>query len=359
MHAIYLVTDETLVDIAGTQAKRIAEQWNCDVHVFVERRDPKKPVSKFNYDGRVFYHYETLGQFLPDGLPEDQKWPRIVYLRVFVPRLLMQYDRLLYIDVDILSMRAEPSIWTIDLPAGLAAVSDLATLDKAPNDVKGISRTAWLETVGVSSGRYLNSGVLLIETAKWLKIDFAHALTAYFRDFPQAARYDQDFLSHLFDGIWSELSPRMNYQAYVLELGLTKAIDPVLIHFCRRQKPWHGPPRGWSAPTDPTYTAIYRELLQSDGLNPADYERPHTLSIIRRLRYGLRAWLGRRFGIVTARERRELSDWQASSDAFLRFVEDGLRHGSFVDEERTALTASRSAPIFDGRFAVAEESRLR
>lgn len=356
MHAIYLVTDDRLADVAGLQARRLAVQWGCDVHVFVERRDPSATVREFGTGEGVVYHYDQLAAELPPGLPEDKKWPRIVYMRLFAPKFLPGYDRLLYLDADILSLRAEPAVWTVDLPSGLGAVSDIATLSKAPQDLKGVSRAAWLASIGVSSGRYLNSGMLLIDPEKWAQIDFAAELPRYFAAFPEAARYDQDFLAHLFDGRWTELSPRLNYQAYVLELGLTCAVAPVFVHFCRTQKPWHGDNRGWRAATDASYTAAYRQMFLDAGLDPADYARPNPVNMVRRARYRLRLWLRGR-GVISARERRDIAAWHKRSEAFLQFMQEGLASGRFADETRRTLDAPRCEPVFDGRFVVGVECR--
>ncbi|HEY0275380.1 MAG TPA: glycosyltransferase [Paenirhodobacter sp.] len=356
MHAIYLVTDDRLADVAGVQAQRLAEQWQCDIHIFVERRDPTRPVREFRSDARIIYHYEELGALVPPGLPEDRKWPRIVYMRLFAPSVLKQYDRLVYLDADILSLRAEPAVWQADLPSGLAAVSDIATLALAPHDLRGMPRDTWLASIGVTSRRYLNSGMLLIDTAKWNQIDFAAALTRYFASYPDAARYDQDFLAHLFDGSWTELSPRLNYQAYVMESGLTRAVSPVFVHFCRAQKPWYGDSLGWRAATDPTYTGIYQDMFRRAALNPDDYTRPNPVNVLRRARYRLRLWL-RRVGIVTGRERRDLMAWRQRSDEFMHFMQNGLATGQFADESRKRLDAPRCEPVYDGRFAVGVENR--
>lgn len=356
-HAVYLVTNERLVEIAGLQAKRIAAQWQCDVHVFVERNEPFRTIREFQHENYVHYHYDQLGALLPSGLPEDDKWPRVVYMRLFAPQLLRNYSRLLYLDADIWCTRSEPRIWQVNLPEGIGAVSDIATLERAPYDIKDMTRNEWLRSIGVSSDRYLNSGMLLIDVGNWLQIDFAAELQRYFKNYPDARRYDQDFLSHLFNGKWTELGPRLNYQAYVLELGLTRSVSPVFIHFCRNQKPWHGDCRGWRAPTDPRYTEMYQKLMHAEGIYPRAFLRANPVNGWRRLRYGARAWLGRHFGIVSRRELRERKKWQSRSDAFFRFMSDGLASGRFADETRGQLDAPRSEAIFDGRFVIGAENR--
>lgn len=347
--AIYMVTDERLATICGVQAKHIAKQWECDVHVFVERRDRSAVITEFHEGERVRYHYEALGGFLPDGLPEDAKWPKIVYLRLFAPRLLSSYARLLYLDADILSLRPAHEVFDLDLPFGLAAVADVATTHRAPHDLKRMNRRDWLDSIGVLSDHYLNSGVLLIDTAIWNKMDIAPMLVAYFKAYPAAARFDQDFLAHVFDGKWTQLSPRMNYQAFALELGLMEALKPVFLHFCRRHKPWHGPGFGtWQAPTDPQLTEIYDELFRAEGVDPEAYRLVKKLSLRRRLSYGLNTRLIA-MGRITRRERRMVREWQTDHGRFVSYLEEGLKRGAFADIDHIALPGSNLQPAFDGR----------
>ncbi|WP_169310889.1 glycosyltransferase family 8 protein [Cereibacter changlensis] len=357
-NAIYLVVDENLSDIAGLQAERVARQWECDVHIFVERRDLSAEVRQFQADGRIFYHFEELGRFLPAGLPEDNKWPKIVYLRIFAPQVLSGYKRLLYIDADVLSMWANPVIWELSLPSGLGAVCDLATLKRPPADEKRLTREEWLSDIGVKSGRYFNSGVLLIDPQKWLTIDFTKKLAEYFRLHPNAVRFDQDFLAHVFDGTWTELSPRFNYQAHTLECGMTEAVNPVFIHFSRTYKPWYGRSTGWSAPTDPRFYDLYREMIIEAGLRPESYHRPARVNMIRQAKYALRAWLTQ-MGIKSRRETREIELWKKRGDQFREFMDAGLSSGRFSDETRTKLSAEQYPPVFDGRFAVGSDNRPR
>lgn len=357
MNAIYLISDENLSDIAGLQAQRVAKQWDCDVHVFIERQNHAVKINEIAKNPRVFYHYEELSPFLPDGLPATQKWPHVVYLRLFAAQILKQYQRLLYIDADVLSIKSDPNIWNLTLPAGIGAVSDVATLNRPPYDIKNQTRAEWLEDIGVSSGLYLNSGVLLLDVEKMSQIDFSAELKQYFKSYPKAARFDQDFLASLFDGQWTELSPRMNFQAYNLELGFTKAVDPILIHFCRAAKPWHGwPDNGWRCPASPSYTQIYLDMFAEADLNPKEFERPNTLSRHRRIKYWLRNKL-RSKGYVTKRERKDLKEWKAKAEGFANFYSDALRTNRFADDKRSKLPACNDNGFHDGRFARSLESR--
>ncbi|WP_164876110.1 glycosyltransferase family 8 protein [Falsirhodobacter deserti] len=292
---------------------------------------------------------DRLMPMLPAGLPGDAKWPNIVYLRLLAPQFLSGYTRLIYLDADVLCMKADPKVWGLALPSGLAMVSDYATLDRAPHDLKGMPRRAWLDSIGVKSERYANSGMLLIDPAVFAAHNFARLLPDYFARHPAAVRYDQDFLNSVFDGVWTELGPRFNYQATILEAGYTKAIDPVFVHFCRRQKPWWGQEDNWFSPTDPLYTEAYDRVLSNAGFDPQTYRRPNYVKFERRIKYAFYRWLGTR-GIKVAREGRTIADWQRRSDFLYEFLNQGLRSGRFADESRTAIPRTAETPWFDGRF---------
>lgn len=348
MNAFFLVVDEGLADIASAHSLHIAETWNCDAHIFLERRDPLTSVREIK-NSRIFYHYEELSGMLPPNLPGDAKWPNIVYLRLFAPSVLIRYDRLIYIDADILSLRVDQGVWNVPLPAGIGAVSDLATLHKAPHDLKSVSREDWLRSIGVKSDSYANSGFLLIDPKSFSKHDFARALPEYFRRFPAAARYDQDFINSFFDGLWTEIGPRFNYQAYVLEFGFDEMIDPVFVHFCRKHKPWWGQNDNWFSPTDPKFTEAYDKILTESGFSEQDYRRDNHVKIERRIKYRVYRWLSGR-GYDVHRKNKEMGRWFESSKKFINYFVEGVASGRFADERQRHLDVRQKQPHFDGRF---------
>lgn len=347
MDAFYMVVDEGLSDIASAHALHLVSLWECDVHIFIERRG-EGSVREVDHP-MIKYHHDRLMPMLPAGLPGDEKWPNIVYLRLFAPQLLTDYRRLIYLDADVLCLKIDKVVWSIPLPFGIGMVSDYATLDKAPYDLKCITRREWLNSIGVSSDLYANSGMLIIDPATFSKHDFQAELKRYFAAFPSAARYDQDFLNHKFDGVWTELGPRFNYQAAILELGYTDIVGPVFVHFCRRQKPWWGQEDNFYSPTDPRFTEAYDDILSASGFDPASYRRKNYVKLERRLKYKLYRWLGTK-GKEVSRARKALKDWHVQSTFLYNFLNDSLRSGRFADERRTSIPLTGEIPWFDGRF---------
>lgn len=350
LNAFYFVTDEKFVDIASAQALHLRKIWpDCDVHIFLERRDSAFVPTQLDDTG-ILYHLDRLSGFLPAKLPDSKSWPNIVFLRLFAPRLLTQYDRLCYLDSDVLCMQSYPDLWTIPLPSGLGMVSDFATVYHAPFDLRGVSRDEWLASINVASGRYANSGMLLIDPKIFATYFFEHHLVKYFQDFPAADRFDQDFLNSFMDGKWTELGPRFNYQAAVLELGYTDIIDPVFIHFCRFEKPWWGQKENFVNPGHAKYTAIYDSILTAAGFDPAVFRSNRRLGAERRIKYALYRWLWAK-GISSPRSKRMIGKWQKESSEFYRFLSESLSAGRFVDETRRSIPETAHRPWFDGRYA--------
>lgn len=359
MNAFYFVTDEVFLYVANSQALWLRKLWpDCAVHLFVERRDATQVVDQVS-DPQIFYHFEELAEFLPPGLPQTAGWPNIVFLRLFAPRLLLQYRRLCYLDSDILAMQSDNGFWDIDLPSGLGMVTDFATINTSPHDLKGLPRDAWLASINVTSGRYANSGMLLIDPTVFADYRFEDSLQLYFHKYPEAKRFDQDFLNSYLDGQWTELGPRFNFQAGVLELGYEQIVDPIFVHFCRFVKPWYGMRQPWRAPTDPRFYGIYARILADAGLQIDDYARQYPLSRWRQARYAIRRWRST-IGLPSGRERRERRKWQNRSDAFWHYVNEGLKVARFADESgRNEIPKTTLEPIFDGRFVRPEVDGTR
>ncbi|MDH2326611.1 glycosyltransferase [Cereibacter sp. SYSU M97828] len=348
MNAFYMIVDEAFIDIASAQSLNLVEKWDCDVHIFIERRDGAFLVREVKHP-KIIYHYEELTPLLPKGLPGTKSWPNIVYLRLLAPSVLTQYSRIIHLDADIHCMKADQAVWDIPLPHGIGAVSDYATLDGAPLVLKGMTRASWLESIGVDSDRYANAGFLLIDPKMFSRHDYIDLLPQHFTKFPHARHFDQDFLNAFYAGKWVELGPRFNYQAKILELGYTDIVDPVFIHFSRRQKPWWGQNDDFYFPTDPKFTRIYDDLLCRAGFDPEDYRQPASVSIGRRIKYRVYRWMGR-LGIPSLRERSEIALWKSRADRFHDFLCISLHEGRFADEDRKSLPLSAEVPHFDGRF---------
>lgn len=345
MNAIYLIVDRRFLPVGRAQALHLARTWDVDVHLFVE--DPVVTVCAPVNHPRVRIHLNQVQAQLPKGLPESAKWPIVVFSRNYVPALLREYERLIYVDVDILCRKADPSIWAIDLPHGLAAVRDVFNIDRAPLDT-GMQLNEWMEAIGVTGGRYFNSGMLLIDPKRWDTGRLESLLTSYFADRKVKAIKSQDFLNFAFDGKWTELSPRWNWQPAYFELGLDRLLDPIIIHYCNRIKPWFYPHwRGLSRQRHEAEQAFF-DMFSAVGVSPRDVAESDSRHVLKRAGQWVRQQ-GTRAGIKFRRETRALKNWDERSRRLWSHLQGALAEGAYADL-RTPLAARRPSPDlwFDG-----------
>ena len=345
--AFYITVDDGYLGIGLAQARRLQRLWRIDVHVFVEgaggiARDED------GTDG-IFLHRNLMQDLIPQGLPATESWPRIVYGRIFAPYLLPQYDRLIYLDADIFPLTHAPEILELDLPGGLAAVQDAATIGAAPRSAGAKSRADWLHSLGLATDRYFNAGVMVLDRKAWTDVDFAAGLLAFMAKHGAAAStQDQDFLNNHFQGRWTELSPRFNYQKAHFNYGYEALFPPVFLHFSSFEKPWLTD--AGAGTVHGQFFAPYREMFAAAGVDHRDYMRgPRRQNAVRKLRGQMRDWLTRQ-GIRTRKERRQWQEWQRKSDSMFQGFQADAQANRYADMRFTLTDKPRPDLSFDGSY---------
>lgn len=344
--AFYITVDDGYLGIGLAQARRLQKLWNIDVHVFVEGAGGVERDAQ-GTDG-VFLHRNLMEDLIPQGLPATQSWPRIVYGRIFAPYLLPQYDRLIYLDADIFPTMSAPELLQIDLPGGMAAVQDAATIGSAPRSAGDVSRDAWLRAIGLHTDRYFNAGVMVLDRPAWVQVDFAAELLAFMAKHGAAAHtQDQDFLNCHFQGRWTELSPRFNYQKAHFNYGYETLFPPVFVHFSSFEKPWlrdAGPDT-----VHGQFFGLYKDMFAAAGVDYRSFLRERRENAVRKLRGRLRNWLTRR-GIKTSKERRQWQEWQQKSDRMLHGFQADAAANRYADMRFTLDAKPMPELSFDGSY---------
>lgn len=276
MRAYIFIADNNFAEIATAQAARIARLTQDDVHVFLEGLGEGSRFREFSSPS-IHYHYDRLASFLPPGLPESSRFPKITYCRIIAPLLLGEYQRVVYLDSDVCFLRPDDAIWEVELPHGIGAVHDAHMLgDLTPQ--RDQSKATWLRSLGIGSSRYFNSGVLAIDPKKWGELDLLKKLADYATRYEREMRFaDQDFLNYEFQGRWTELSPRFNFQCRLLDRGYARSIQPSLIHFNAPDRPWQN---GWMShhtPAGKAFRKLYAIALHEAGYSIDRYHRPRKL----------------------------------------------------------------------------------
>nr|WP_189434300.1 glycosyltransferase family 8 protein [Pseudovibrio japonicus] len=336
--------------MAAAQAYILAGFNKFDVHVFVERNNKGIRLEDLVPDQilkseRIFYHLDKLECFLPEGLPESQKWPSIVYLRLFVPDLLKNYSRLVYLDADIAIADDPTVLFDIDIPTTIAAVHDYGILGETIVPFPGVEYTTdeWLGGIGLEGCRYFNSGVLLINTERWSQLEIQRLLSKYFDQFGhRVTMFDQDFLNYTFKNDWTELSPRWNFQTSLFDYGFEHEFKPVVVHFTAPLKPWNGDFYSYQQ-VYLSYFALLFKQLQITLPKPATRPRQR---YIKRMKTAVRRLL-LRLGIQFRRERVQRRIWGRYHGLAHDFLGDALEKGLFADFSEAPILGEPKV-FFDG-----------
>jgi lipopolysaccharide biosynthesis glycosyltransferase len=162
------------------------------------------------------------------------------YIRLFAPAILdAQIERVIYLDCDLVVVGDLQDLWDTDLKdCALAAVPDPF----------GAYRKAALGMPGGAA--YINSGVLLLDLAKWRSQGLSSRVIAYVEQAGgELMFHDQDAINAVLHATTRPLDYRWNFQAKMLRpsqsagLADRKAIDvarpaPAIIHYTSVRKPW-------------------------------------------------------------------------------------------------------------------------
>ena len=233
--AVALVCDERLATQAGAVAFKINSDWNFDVHIFVETNSTDiKHFYRVEREG-ITYHINRLLNDFRDILPKMDKYPIAVWGRIFLPEVLSDYARILYVDVDILPGPKPIDLDKIDLPYGIGMVSNYWT---RYNERIGHRRTIeHMSQLGLKAEDYFNSGVILMDPSKIIADEVGDGLARFVSDFGDKIKSpDQDFLAFHYKGKITQLSVNLNFIQPLMGFGLEGGAVPCIRHYVMQPK---------------------------------------------------------------------------------------------------------------------------
>lgn len=190
------------------------------------------------------------------------------YFRLLAARLLPDtIDKVIYLDSDVLVKDDLMELWDLDLNGdyclaaidiacpfvdAYAAQEKFKTLKSAIPHLAAISPIPnWSELSLDGSAHYFNSGVMVLNLARWRDEAIDQKLLACLRDNEKHVWcWDQYALNVVFAGQWGELPSRWNQGVHVFEYPdescspiaygefVEMRDNPALIHFTTEFKPW-------------------------------------------------------------------------------------------------------------------------
>lgn len=195
----------------------------------------KKQIKKYECEN-VNIEFVDLSYYIEkvkDKLYTRDYYTNTTYFRLFLPELYPQYDKVVYLDSDIIVVGDISELYNVDMGTNLitAAPDDIIQYNKVFQDYAEL-------VVGVAKYQhYFNAGVLLMNLDQLRKFKFQEKFLYLLGTVKFSVAQDQDYLNRLCKGRTTLISHDWNVMPYVNEE--TKEENIKLIHYNFAYKPWH------------------------------------------------------------------------------------------------------------------------
>lgn len=174
-----------------------------------------------------------------------------------------RYETVTYVDADTQFVGPIGDFATVEPKSGsVLVVPDIMSItvdhpSKALNSCKH-----YFEEIGISERNqriYFNTGVIKFRSSDWEGIS-RECLKVMGRRETGAFRYpDQDALNIVMDGAQTLVSFRWNYPAFFIGRGLDDIVEPSIVHFMSRPRPWDGPFPPWGRSAYKPYLSFVKD----------------------------------------------------------------------------------------------------
>lgn len=184
-----------------------------------------------------FVEFDKHVEKIKDKLFTRDYYSKTTYYRLFIATLYPQYDKVLYLDSDIIILSDIADLYNTDLGDNLVGA--------APDDVIQtieVFRNYAEMIVGVADHRnYFNAGILLMNLDALRKINFQEKLIYLLGQIRFSVAQDQDYLNRICKGRVKILDKAWNRMPIAVVQGEeeAKGENLKLIHYNLAFKPWH------------------------------------------------------------------------------------------------------------------------
>ena len=285
LHVAVAVVGDYLPHAAAMVASIVAnvEEPDLHLHLLHDGQLPPEGLAAFadmatGFGVRLRTHRVEDGRL--DGIPTAGFTTKASWYRVFLPELLPEVDRLLYLDADLLVLDSLRPLRDVELgPGYLAAVTNVF-------EPVHVHRPAQLGLRGPDA--YFNAGVLLVDLDRMRTDGMADAVLDYARaNAPRLLWRDQDALNVVMGEGRVALHPRWNCMNSVMEFEeASRVFGPEAVEDARRHpaiRHFEGPSinKPWHRLADPASQRLYRAYRRDTPWPRVAYEdvTPATLAL--------------------------------------------------------------------------------
>ena len=237
---IFFAIDDTYTPFLAVALKSLIDNASKDYNYCIKilhtnvGEEHKNQIKKFECEN-INIEFVDLSYYIEkvqDKLYTRDYYTNTTYFRLFLPELYPQYDKVLYLDSDIIVLGDISELYNTDMGTNLvaAAPDDIIQYNKVFQDYAEL-------VVGVAKYQhYFNAGVLLMNLDELRKFNFQEKFMYLLEKVKFAVAQDQDYLNRLCKGRVTLVSHDWDVMPYVN--NETKEKNIKLIHYNFAYKPW-------------------------------------------------------------------------------------------------------------------------
>ncbi len=224
------VAIQSLIDNASAEYTYLIKILNTDIS-----QENKRKIGK-NERENVDIEFVDLNYYIQkvkDKLYTRDYYSKTTYFRLFLPNLYPQYDKVLYLDSDIVILDDIAKLYNTDMGDNLVAAAPDDVIQSMP-----VFQDYVEKVVGVAdSRRYFNAGILLMNLHELRRFKFQEKFVYLLDKIKFAVAQDQDYLNRLCKGRVKLLD--RTWDRMPIPDPKIKTEDVKLVHYNLAFKPWH------------------------------------------------------------------------------------------------------------------------
>lgn len=237
---IFFAIDNDYIPFFGVALRSLIDNSNDKNYYIIKVLHTN--VTKENSDKILKYENENIKiefvdlsdyiKNVKDKLYTRDYYTNTTYFRLFIPDLYPKYDKVLYLDSDIIVLDDVAKLYNIDIEDNLVAA--------VPDDIiqnNKLFQNYVEKVVGVAKYQnYFNAGVLLMNLEELRKFNFQEKFLYLLTTIKFSFAQDQDYLNRLCKGRVKYIDLSWDVMPYVNRT--IKKNDIKLIHYNFAYKPW-------------------------------------------------------------------------------------------------------------------------
>ena len=218
--------------------KNASKLYNYEIRVLYTNISEENKQKILKYENKkVSIEFVDLNIYLEelqDKFYTRDYYTNTTYYRLFIPNLYPQYEKVLYLDCDIVVLGDISKLYNIDIEDNL--------IGAIPCEAMQISRelTEYAEKViGMKNVKdYINAGIMLMNLTEMRKMDLQTKFIYLLETIKYKVAQDQDYINRMCKGRIKYIDSSWEVEPHPTDIP-RKEKDLNIIHYLLIYKPWH------------------------------------------------------------------------------------------------------------------------